>query len=289
MGAFFEAATNTFVADKLREAAALMEAQNADPFRVAAYRRAARTIEDLDQPIDAVFAKGGLDGLEALPGIGPSIGAAIAEMLRTGRWSRLERLRGAADPVALFQTIPGVGPGLAREIHESLQVDSLETLEAAAHSGALETVAGIGPRRAAMIRAALHDMLARRRPRPTDHVREPGVDLLLDVDAEYRRRAVASELPTIAPRRMNPRGEAWLPILHTQRGTWEFTALYSNTPRCHDLKKVGDWVVIYFRTGDGPEGQRTVVTETRGPLAGHRVVRGREGECQAFYAPKAGS
>jgi hypothetical protein len=39
--------------------------------------------------------------------------------------------------------------------------------------------------------------------------------------------------------------------------------------------------VIYFSQDSGPKGQRTVVTETRGPLAGHRVVRGREAECLA--------
>jgi len=42
---------------------------------------------------------------------------------------------------------------------------------------------------------------------------------------------------------------------------------------------VRDWVVIYFHRDNRSEGQRTVVTETRGPLAGRRVVRGREAEC----------
>ena len=41
--------------------------------------------------------------------------------------------------------------------------------------------------------------------------------------------------------------------------------------------------MIYFHLGDGPEGRRTVVTERRGPLAGKRVVRGREAECEAHY------
>jgi hypothetical protein len=47
---------------------------------------------------------------------------------------------------------------------------------------------------------------------------------------------------------------------------------------------VQDWVVIYFYDHDHAEGQHTVVTETRGPLAGRRVVRGREAECKAHYA-----
>jgi hypothetical protein len=75
--------------------------------------------------------------------------------------------------------------------------------------------------------------------------------------------------------------EAWLPVLHTERADWHFSALFSNTARAHELGRTRDWVVIYFSQDSGPEGQRTVVTETRGPLAGHRVVRGREAECLA--------
>jgi hypothetical protein len=106
---------------------------------------------------------------------------------------------------------------------------------------------------------------------------------LLDVDREYRQKAGAGQLRKIAPRRFNPSGEAWLPILHARRGDRDFTALYSNTARAHELGRVRDWVVIYFHTDNEPEGQCTVVTETRGNLEGKRVVRGREGECRAYY------
>ena len=94
----------------------------------------------------------------------------------------------------------------------------------------------------------------------------------------------------IAPKRFNRKAEAWLPILHTTRGKWHFTALFSNTARAHELRKVQDWVVIYFHSDSGGEAQRTIVTETRGPLAGQRVVRGRERECLSAYeiAPPQG-
>jgi hypothetical protein len=113
---------------------------------------------------------------------------------------------------------------------------------------------------------------------------EPEVALLLDVDAEYRRRAAAGELTRIAPRRMNATGEAWLPVLHTQRARWHFTALYSNTPRAHLLGRTRDWVIIYFFDDGHPERQRTIVTERNGALVGRRVVRGREDECARLYA-----
>jgi hypothetical protein len=75
-----------------------------------------------------------------------------------------------------------------------------------------------------------------------------------------------------------------LPILHTVRGTWHFTALYSNTALAHQLGRTGDWVVIYFHRDATPEGRRTIVTETQGPTRGLRVVRGREAECKVTGA-----
>lgn len=270
---------NGQIAAKLREAAELLEQQQANPFRVGAYRRAAETIAALDEDAGALFEREGIEGLDALPNIGPSLASAIAQMVRTGRWAQLERLRGAVAPEQLFRSIPGLGPELARRIHEHLDVDTLEALELAAHDGRLEQVPGVGPRRAAMLRATLAGMLARTRPVRARSALEPEVELLLDVDREYREKAARDALPKITPRRFNPSGEAWLPVLHTERDDWRFTALFSNTSRAHDLGRTHDWVVIYFHHDSGPEAQRTVVTESRGRLAGRRVVRGREAEC----------
>ena len=278
---------NQDIADKLREVADLLEQQDANPFRVNAYRRAANTIAMHLEDVTALFEREGLDGLMALPGIGRSIASAIQQIVSTGRWPQLERLRGTLEPEQVFRSIPGVGPGLAQRIHDTLQVDTLEALEIAAHDGRLEKVPGVGTRRAAMLRAALASMLGRRRPRPATEAGEPAVAALLDVDREYRREADADRLRKIAPRRFNPSGEAWLPVLHTQRGDWEFTALYSNTARAHELGRVRDWVVIYYHTDNRPEGQCTLVTETHGVLAGRRVVRGREPECRTYYTERS--
>ena len=111
----------------------------------------------------------------------------------------------------------------------------------------------------------------------------PGVGVLLSVDREYREKARAGRLPKIAPRRLNPEGKAWLPVLHTRFGPWHFTALFSNTERAHELHRVYDWVVIFHSDPDGSEGQVTVVTERHGALTGERVVRGREPECARYY------
>jgi len=280
---------NAKIAERLREAADILGQQGANPFRVSAYRRAADTVAGLARDIGDILREEGTDGLERLPHIGESIAAAIAQMVRTGRWAQLDRLRGELDPEKLFRTVPGIGPATARRIHDTLHIDTLEALELAAHDGRLETVPSVGRRRAAAWRASLADMLGRVRARPQPAPaaaaprHDPDVAMLLDVDREYREKAAAGKLSTIAPRRFNPTGEAWLPVLHTSRGDWHFTALFSNTARAHELGRTRDWVVLYFADADHAERQCTVVTESRGGLAGERVVRGREAECRDYY------
>lgn len=200
---------NAQIAAQLREAAALVEAQGGNPFRVGAYRKAADVVARLGRALRDVHDAEGRAGLEALPGVGPGIASAIAEMLASGRWAQLARLRGDADPEALFCTVPGIGPETAHAVHEALHVDTLEALETAAHDGRLEDVPGLGPRRAAQIRASLASMLGRRVARaPRAPAQAPAVATLLDVDREYREKAAAGRLRTIAPKRFNPRSEA---------------------------------------------------------------------------------
>jgi len=266
------------------EMSELLGQQGANPFRVNAYRRAADSIRALKRDLAEIFDRDGEAGLIALPDVGKGIAGAVGELISSGRWSQLERLRGTLDPEQLFQTVPGIGAELARRIHDTLHIDTLEALETAAYDGRLERVHGLGPRRVAALRASLSAMLRRtRRTLPLAPDRGPTVALLLEVDRHYREQAETGTLPLIAPRRFNPQGLAWLPVLHREQGDWHFTAMYSNTARAHQLGRTRDWVVIYFYDDHHQEGQHTVVTETHGALVGQRVVRGRESECRDFY------
>jgi hypothetical protein len=274
---------NQSVADQLREAAALLHSEGASPSIQRAYRRAADAILDERRDIRSIFESGGARALDAIPGVGLGIAGALGEMLTTGRWSRLERLRGNADPVTLLQLVPGIGPSLATRIHDKLDIDTLEGLEAAAHDGRLESIDGLSTRRAMAIRASLEWMLRRAGPQanpPRELATQPTVREVLDVDRAYREAATGGKLRLIAPRRFNPSNTAHLPVMHTRRGPWHFTALYSNTALANQLGHTRDWVVIYFYDGDHFERQCTVVTETHGDGRGARVVRGREAECR---------
>ena len=195
----------------------------------------------------------------------------------------LERLRGESDPVEVLASVPGVGKRLAERVYTDLGIGTLEELEAAAHDGRLAEIEGFGEKRIAGVRDSLAGRLGRvRKPALATPTEEPAVNEILDVDREYRMRAGKDELPKIAPRRFNPKHEAWLPILHATRGDRHYTALFSNTAHAHQANKTHDWVVIYYDGGRG-ERQCTVITAERGPMEGRRLVRGREGECLAYY------
>ncbi|GBH25049.1 helix-hairpin-helix domain-containing protein [Burkholderia vietnamiensis] len=280
---------NRQIADHLREAAQLLADQGANPYRVAASRASADTIESLDEALRARFDAGGVDALGALPAVGAGVAQAIADLLVGGRRRLLDRLRGDAERVSAVEAVPGIGHGLALRIHDQLQIDTLEELERAARSGQLEAIAGVGPRRAAGIRAALDDVLSRRR-RWQGHARdaglgtEPPVELLLYIDRLYRNKAAAGMLPTLVPRRLNADVSVSPPVMHMTKGGWHFTALAACPARGQEPSATADWVALYFYDATQREQLRTVVTGTPGALAGKRGVRGREMECRVYHA-----
>ncbi|MHB1073390.1 MAG: helix-hairpin-helix domain-containing protein [Gemmatimonadaceae bacterium] len=274
---------NSDVADRLEAVADLLTEQGAPAAHAAEYRSAATAIRLLAQPVTELLEQQGVAALEAVPAVGPAISRAVRDLVVTGRLAILERLRGEDDAEALLASVPGIGDTLAQRLHDEYDVETLEQLEAAAHDGRLQKIAGFGPKRVSGIRDTLAQRLGRlrRMSLPRDGP-QPTVAELLDVDREFRERTAAGTLPRIAPRRYNPANEPWLPILHTERGARFFTALYSNSPRAHQMRKVWDWVTLYWGGDDG-ERRATIITARVGPLHDRRVIRGREKECEQYY------
>jgi hypothetical protein len=270
----------------LEEVAQLLNEQGANPFRVQAYLNAAETLKRLQLSVADVLEREGEQGLRQLPGIGKGLARSIATVAFTGQLPVLHRLRGESDAEALLVSVPGVGRVLAGRLHHDLGIDTLEQLEAAAHDGRLKEIAGLGAKKIAGITDSLASRLGRVPRAPKGPPGEPPLGEILDVDHEYRNKVAGAELPVIAPRRFNPEREAWLPILHTTRGKRHYTALFSNTARAHELGKTRDWVVLYYDGRDG-EHQCTVITSSRGALAGKRIVRGRDDECVGYYGQSA--
>jgi Helix-hairpin-helix domain len=288
---------NLQLAAILDEIATLLESQGANPYRVSAYRGGAETFRALTIPAVKILDAEGIEGLMRLPRIGTSLAHAIEQLLRSGSLPLLERLRGEDIPERLFATVPDIGPKLAHQIHESLGIETLLELEAAANDGRLASIPRMGPKRIRAVRESLAGRLRvdrRSSKQPTklgvaadekgisDSPSSISVAELLDIDAEYRKLANQGKLPRIAPRRFNPTGDAWLPVLHTQRGDRYYTAIYSNTLRAHELGAIRDWVVIY-RDDEDDHGRWTVITAHYSLLRGRRIVVGRERECELHY------
>jgi len=135
---------NVDVARVLDEVADLLEIQGANPFRVRAYRAAARTIESLGEPAAAIVARDP-GALAELPGIGADLAGKIAEIVTTGDLGlRRELTSKVPASLATLVRIDGIGPKRARRLYEELGLRTVDDVEAAARSGTLRGVRGIG-------------------------------------------------------------------------------------------------------------------------------------------------
>jgi DNA polymerase (family X) len=136
---------NAEIAAVFNEIAELLDIEGANPFRVRAYRRAARTIGSSDPSVQAMLA-GGFDP-DALPGIGPDLAAKIKEIVDTGQCGLLKRLRGELPGgITALLKVPGLGPHRVRALHRELDISTLDQLRRAARDGKVRTVPGFGPK-----------------------------------------------------------------------------------------------------------------------------------------------
>jgi DNA polymerase (family X) len=137
---------NEEVAGLLREYAELTQITGGDPFRVRNYEKAARSVRGWADDIGRLDAK----GLKAIPGVGASIAAKIAEYLQTGAIGALDDLRARIPAGVLELTrVPGLGPKRALQLSHDLGVTSVDELTAALKAGRLEGLAGFGATAAA--------------------------------------------------------------------------------------------------------------------------------------------
>lgn len=159
---------NTEVARLFREVADLLELQGANAFRIRAYQNAARTVEELPQPVEELVPGNG-KRLTDLPGIGEDLAGKIGEIVRTGTLGALEELRhevprGLAD----LMRVRGLGPKRARAVYHALGVHTLKQLERACRAGKVRRLSRFGAKTEANI---LRELAGRspgeqRMPRP---------------------------------------------------------------------------------------------------------------------------
>jgi DNA polymerase (family 10) len=135
---------NADIASQLDKIADLLDIKGANPFRVRAYRRAARLVAELPRNVADMLAEG--QDLDDLPGIGKDLADKIAAIVRGEHLPLLDDLaRDVPAGLTALLALPGLGPKRVHLLHETLGIDSIGTLAAAAKAGKLRGVPGLGP------------------------------------------------------------------------------------------------------------------------------------------------
>jgi DNA polymerase (family 10) len=189
---------NVEIAHLLSKYADLLEIQGEGLFRVLAYRKAARTVESLSQPVAQLLAEG--KDLEELPGIGKSMAEHIEEIIKTGTLKALGKLH-KEIPATLDELleIEGLGPKRTKQLYDKLGIRSVKELERALDSGKVATLRGFGQKSVDKIRQAIQNL--GKRPKrfkllDADQLVRPLIEYLgksggieqLEVAGSYRRR-----------------------------------------------------------------------------------------------------
>lgn len=135
---------NAEIASQLDKVADLLDIEGANPFRVRAYRQAARLIGELPRNVTDMLAHG--EDLDELPGIGRDLADKIAIIARGEHLPMLDELEHEVSPgITALLALPGLGPKRVHLLYEELGIDTVDKLAAAAKAGKLHAVAGIGP------------------------------------------------------------------------------------------------------------------------------------------------
>ena len=145
---------NADIAAVFEEIADLLEIQNENPFRIRAYRNAARQVEGMGVALADMVARD--EDLTELPGIGDDLAAKIKEIVATGQCQALQKLRKQVAPsVTELLKIPGLGPKRVRALYDQLKVKTVEQLAKLAQAGRIRELEGFGEKTEQTILEAL--------------------------------------------------------------------------------------------------------------------------------------
>jgi len=147
-------AHNPEIAQSLNAIADLLELEEANPFRIRAYRNAARVVGGLGREVSEVVARG--EELPKLPGIGADLADKIKTLATTGHLPLLDRLRRKTPHIAqeLLQ-IQGLGPKRVKTLCDELDIHTIEQLRRAVIDGRVHDLPGFGPGTEEKLRQAL--------------------------------------------------------------------------------------------------------------------------------------
>jgi DNA polymerase (family 10) len=150
---------NADIAAIFEEIADLLEIQGGNPFRVRAYRNAARSVGELGRDLASLLEEG--KELPKIPGIGADLDAKIHEICKTGTCKLLDELHREMPPaITELLRVPGLGPKRVKLLHDKLKIRSTEELKRAARAGRIRELTGFGARTEETILRALAERSA---------------------------------------------------------------------------------------------------------------------------------
>lgn len=157
--------TNRQIAEVLSGIADLLEAQNGNPYRIQAYRNAARGVLDLPEPAADMLARG---ETLPIPGLGERLRSRIAELIQLGSMTFQNGLCMQTLPagVRALMAVEHIGPYTAIRLHEELGIDSPKKLWWAAHQQQIRKLPGFGVRSEARLKEAAEKLLKRDKAQP---------------------------------------------------------------------------------------------------------------------------
>jgi len=291
---------NTDIADIFNEIADLLEIENANPFRIRAYRNAARNLQGMGQEISAYLQQ--QKELTDLPGIGKDLAAKIREILDTGRCQALEKLR-KATPAGLTDLlhIPGLGPKRVHALYHELDIHTPEQLLRAAKDGRIHELPGFGVKTEQALIADIEAHVRQKcriklitaaqyaEPLVTYLRKVPGVDQVIVAGSYRRRKETVGDLDIlVSADKSNKVMEAFVnydDVRDVQsRGTTRSTVILGNGLQV-DLRVVGKasfGAALYYFTGSKAHNiavrrraqQRRLKINEYGVFRGDRQIAG---------------
>ncbi len=183
---------NKNVVDILEKYADVLEFKGEMPFKINAYRRAARAIDDLSEDIETVWQEGRLG---TIPGVGKALEEKLDQFLSSGRIRQFdELLTSVPQDLFLLLEIQSLGPKTAALAYTELGVQTLEDLRRVAKDGSLSTLAGMGPKKVENILKGLALI--------ETASKEISIGIAVEIVAEvidYLERAAGDKLKRISP------------------------------------------------------------------------------------------
>ncbi|MGC2201654.1 MAG: DNA polymerase/3'-5' exonuclease PolX [Stellaceae bacterium] len=183
---------NSDIARSLDKLADLLELEGANPFRIRAYRNAARVVGELPRSVTAMTAAG--EDLAELPGIGKDLADKIETLAATGHVAVLDEIERRTPPGLLaLLDVPGLGPKRARLLNEQLGISALGDLVAAAKAGKIRKLRGFG---AKMEQRILQE--AEKRATTAPRIKRPVAEDTVKPLLQYLREAEGIRHPAVA-------------------------------------------------------------------------------------------